>query len=346
MIYEENRHFRVFVGDLERIIARHGDDNSTERQRGQVERLVRLELQFRKELIRHRWGRYVYQDFIEWITEERNILEARPFFRERNPVFNGYISDILRKKNYRALYRYHINFRFISYVMRSRKWHSGSKISKLHKDIVLARKELVELNMPLAISQARIFWSKMQKGPLEYMDFVQIATEGLVAAIDKFVPPYTTVFRTVAAHRMRGNFIESFSDPYLHFYPKDRRRLYQAFKFIRSKSRSGTSYTMEELVEHVNKNLKPNEHTNVSEITNLLQASSVVSGHSTPSDRRADEDDEASLPILNRYSDPDGVRPDIQTEERQLKEVFGRAVEKLNLFERKLLRMKGVEIDV
>lgn len=336
-----DQHFKSFVSSLEDIITAHGDDNSTVRQKAQVERLVGLEKKFRRTLIRHYKGKKSYQKFIAYIMDQkRNILEARPFFRERNPTFTGQISDVLRNRSHRGLYRFHFNYQFINFVMKHEPWRPRSPITKLHNEIVEARNELIEMNLPLAISQARMFWSKMQKSHLEYMDFIQIAGEGLIAAIDKFCLPYTTVFRTVATHRMKGNFIDSYSETSMHFYPKDRRRLYQAYKFI--KGCRGKEYQMEALVAHINNQLKPNEHTSGSEMISLLSAASVVSANAVPSTE--EEHDDRPVSAIEKYAAPESSRPDIQNEDAEAKFALLSAISQLSVLEKKLLRMKGIEL--
>ncbi len=338
---ENDERFQAFAISLEKIMGDHGE-NTTERQRDQIETLVKLEKEFRKTLIRHRWGIYVYRDFIGHIMDtRRNILEARPFFRERNDTFTNKISDVFRKRNARGLFKFHVNYNFIRFVMDSRKWSKNSQIAKIKDKIVAARKELVEMNMKLAIGQANTFYGKMPKAHLTRMDFIQIAAEGLIAAIDKFCLPYTTVFRTVATHRSKGNMIESISETPIHFYPKDKRRLYRAHKFIRAQQ--GKNYSMEELVKYVNIHVKPHERTNVAEMINLLGAVSMVSANSVPAGH-GEEPEGEPVTILDRYLDKEAPSADQQIENMETRHIFMAAIKELDLFEQKLLMMKGIEI--
>lgn len=339
-MHQPDPHFKSFIRSLEGVIAGLGEENTTARQKAQVEGLVKLEKRFRRALIRHHLGKKVYQKFISYIMDEkRNILEARPFFRERNTVFTSQISDILRNRSHRGLFRFHFNYQFIAFVMKAENWRPRSTISKLYAEIVQARKELIELNLPLAISQARMFWGKMQKSHISYLDFIQIATEGLISAVDKFCLPYSTVFRTVATHRAKGLFIHNFSETSMHFYPKDRRRLYQAYKFIRMQQ--GKDYQIEDLVKHINSQLKPNEHTDVSEMVSLLNSASVISASSAPVE--VDEDDRQQS-VMDRYASPRSEQPDIQNEDKEAQCAMYEAIGELRVLDRKLLRMKGVEV--
>jgi len=123
-------------------------------------------------------------------------------------VFTTNIAKALKEESATALYRYHFNYQFVRFTMALRKWPRGGKIRKLAMKIEAIRTEIVEMNMPLAISRARIFWSRTPRSHLTYMDLVQISCEGLMSAVDKFVLPYSTVFRSVAIGRIVGNLIE------------------------------------------------------------------------------------------------------------------------------------------
>jgi hypothetical protein len=99
--------------------------------------------------------------------------------------------------------------------------------------------------MPLAIAQAKQFWHKAPSATKDtrfsFMDFVQIAADGLMSAVDKFVlpggleanPALIRVWRAVAIGRMKGNFIEMFSETTIHFFPQDKRKLYRANKHLK-----------------------------------------------------------------------------------------------------------------
>ncbi|NIP30507.1 MAG: hypothetical protein GTN59_08105, partial [Candidatus Dadabacteria bacterium] len=60
------------------------------------------------------------------------------------------------------------------------------------------------------------------------MDFIQNANEGLMNAIDKFVPPYKTVFRSVAIGRMTLNMHTDHNATMVKFSPTEKRILYRA----------------------------------------------------------------------------------------------------------------------
>lgn len=333
-------HFRNFAANLEVAIAKYGDladETLRERQARQFKKLVRLETRFRRTLIAHRFGAKAYRDFIHFITEEkRNILAARPYFRERQEVFTKEIGVALRDRKKNSLQRFHFNYNFVVFVLRTCKWAPGSKIAQLAREIADTRTEIVEMNMPLAISRARIFWSKTPKSHLSYMDLIQITCEGLMSAVDKFVPEGSGsgLFRHVAIGRMLGNLIESYSETTIHFYPIDKRKIYRANKLSR-KYAGEVDFTA--LADDVNLGVDPAHRTNSSEIANLMAAASCVSADTVlPKDSDAAEPGE-------RFAADEASRPDAMVEDYECRSILYSSMAKLSLFDRKLLRLKGVE---
>lgn len=336
-IDDSHDHFRAFASSLETVIGRYGDQGLTLDllQKQQIEMLVDLENQFRQALISHRYGVGVYKAFLAYICDERrSILAARPFFRERQTTFTAEISEALKQRADKSLYRFRFNYQFVRFSMRARKWAPGSKLTVLARQIETIRQEIIETNIPLAISRARIFWSRTQKSHLSYMDLVQIASEGLIAAVDKFVPPFRTVFRSVAIGRMTGNLIEDYSDTMLHFYPKDARRIYRAHKLLGRNVDSVIDY--DHLADEVNENVEEGHKVAPQELSDLLAAASCVS-MDVPADTEVTEH-------IERFAAPDSARPDVQFEEYDSFNQLKAAYEQLSLLEQKLLRLRGVSI--
>lgn len=339
---ESSDHFRHFAKSLENTIASHGA-NFEGRQKGQLEKLLKLEQQFRMTLIKHRWGNGVYKQFVKFICDDRrNILSARPFFRERQEIFTKYISKALKARQEKGLYRFHFNFQFISYVISIRKWHKGSKINKLYGKIHAIRNEILEMNMPLGIYQGRKFYNKTPRSHLTIMDFVQISAEGLMSGLDKVSFEGDVEARTftgVAIGRMTGNFIEEYSETPIHFYPGDKRKIYRANKAV---GRMGKDLDFDKIATSVNTNddgteLEEMHRTNSDEIAALMSAASCVSADSTLS-----QDPEAPEPIA-RFAAPESARPDVQFEGEEVFATFTKAVKRLTPWERKLLKLMGVD---
>ena len=333
-------HFRTFATSLGAALKKLGKRDTKEflaHQKKQVEGLVALETKLRRLLIKSKFGNSSYRKFIAFIRDEkRNILFARPFFRERQKVFTKRISNALRKKDIKALQRYHFNYQFIDFLLKSRKWAEKSPILQLIREIEKLRQELIVTNMPLAISRARIFYSRTPPSQLSYMDLVQIASEGLMSAIDKFVLPFSKVFRSVIIGRVVGSSISAYSETLIHFYPCDKRLIYRANKVVGKMG--GADVDFKKLAHKVNDGLSPKHSTNAVKIADLMAAASCVSADTSPS---VDPDLAESIA---RFSAPDSCRPDVIVESQDAMRHLNNAMKNLSNFEIKLLKLTGVGI--
>lgn len=339
--------FKVFANVLETTLANmpeYSDEEYDRRQRDQIRSLVALETQFRKTLISHKWGPGVYRDFVEYICVERgNILSARPFFRERQTVFTEKISKALKKASATGLYKYRVNWSFISWVLEARKWAPKSPLRLIAQDILKVRSELLEQSIPLAISQAKTFFAATPRSHLSFMDVVQIQCQGLLLAIDKFVPPVEkgmtdkesleafSSFRAVAIGIMRRDRVNDYSQTLVHFYPGDRQILYWANKMLR---RYVDEVDHDSVSKEINLNLPQSQHTTGEQVANLLAASGTVSA-----DYAADPESDT---VVESTVGDETLRPDIRAEEEQLHSTLITSIGQLSLLERKLLQLKGV----
>jgi DNA-directed RNA polymerase specialized sigma subunit len=59
------------------------------------------------------------------------------------------------------------------------------------------------------------------------MDLIQNSAEGLMVAIDKFTPPYKTVFRSTAIGRMTLNMMTDYNATLVKLPPREKRILYR-----------------------------------------------------------------------------------------------------------------------
>jgi DNA-directed RNA polymerase specialized sigma subunit len=353
----EQEHFKVFAAELEKLIERYGTiENWNQHQKDQVEQLIALEKKWREAVVKHGHGAWAYKRFVTFISEEKkNILAARPYFRERQEVFAKQISKVLKKgrESVEDLYKFAINYQFILFVMKQRNWGASTQITKLANDIGKLRKDIVAINLPLGIARARVFYSRTPKSHLSYMDEIQIAAEGMMSGVDKYSPGprgrvSPKVFRSTMIGRMVGNFIEEYSDTLVHFYPVDKRKIYRANKLIRNFT-NGVDY--EKLAQQVNAGIKKEKakrkaegeetthQTTASEISDLMAAASTVSADSS-----LPTDPDAPVPIT-RFAAPESVRPDVQVESRNAMALMKKAGMSLTLWETKLLRLKGVRLD-
>jgi DNA-directed RNA polymerase specialized sigma subunit len=343
----EDPHFAYFAKGLETIIAGYGPapKNRLELQRTQMEALMAAEVMFRKSLIRHRFGEKVFRAFIDYIHEERhNILAARPFYRERVEVFKDQISPALAAgdppktpREPRGLYKFNINFQFINFCMSRFGHHfsASSQVRKSFDEVRKIRNTIIEQNMPLAISRAKVFRSRTQSSPhFSNMDSVQTAIEGLVSAVDKFVGPFSKTFRSVIIGRATGNMISAYSESMLHFFPGDKQKIYRANKARRRHS------DVDKIVAEVNTDLPENRMTNADEIQQLLNANSHLSLDSPVSgDAMVHVDNSETFASCAVDQEP---LPNEIVERKNSIERLGIITEALTLVEKKALVLVGL----
>jgi RNA polymerase sigma factor for flagellar operon FliA len=80
-----------------------------------------------------------------------------------------------------------------------------------------ARNQLIERYLPLCRTIAATLFARRSGVEVEYMDYMQLATVGLIEAIDRFDPQRGVSFQTFAGHRIRGsvlNALEGLSETY------------------------------------------------------------------------------------------------------------------------------------
>lgn len=339
--------FKLFTQTLESVLANKPtltEEELAVHQRDQIRRLVSLETQFRKTLQAHRSGPAVYNEFVTMICEEKgNILSARPYFRERQKTFTKYISKALKRRSAPGLYKFRINWTFIAWVMKRRKWGAASGLPELANEIYKVRRQLLEENLPLSISQARGFYGSTPRSHLSFMDIVQIQCQGLLLAIDKFCPPSERGmsekesldayrgFRAVAIGIMIRDRVNDYSQTLVHFYPRDRQKIYWANKMLR---RFIDEVDHNVIADEINLNLTEDDKTTAEEVADLLVTASVVSA-----DYTADPDGES---VVDLAVGDASLRPDVRAETDSLHSSLLHAMQDLTIVENKLLKLKGV----
>ena len=337
---DDLEHFGNFTHELENSISKY-DKNTEEFQKNQLETLVSLENQFRDALVKDSRGVSVYKIFLSFVKgKRRSALTSRPFFRERQETFMAWISEAIKNSDISSLQKCNMNFNFVKFVMDLEDW-SDTELPSLYNKINKLRNEIAVMNMPLALSRVRIFWSSTPHSHISYMDLVQLAAEGMMAAIDKYCLPYSRVFRSVIIGRMVGNFIEGYSETMLHFYPLAKRKIYRANKAIRRVKDQFDSQVpdFEKLAEIVNEGLGIELHTTEAEIAALVAAASHINVDVGCS---KSEDDDSEKIHVDLFLAPESGRPDNQVEQAEAVTKVKWAISRLSIFDRKLLRLKGV----
>lgn len=337
---DDPEHFSQFKDVLKEAIAKYGHLPETDMQeirKNLVESLSASELEFQKMIRKSDLGKLFYEKFLHHIIDvKRNILSARPFFRERQTLFIEKISDLIKARDWYNLTYYHVNYQFIFLVTKNYRWVTKEdfKIKAIVDKIVKNRQELITINMPLVVNRATIFWSRTNKSHLSFMDLVQIGVEGLTSAIDKYCGKYQKVWPGVCIGRIVGNYIDELSQTLIHFYPTDKRKIYRANKF-RARHPHG-DYDDEDMVAVINSQTSLNATPD--EIADLLAAVGVVSCDTRP----PIDDDMADN--LSHYEADESCRPDIRAVEKEAMGLMKKYTNQLSLFDRKILKLKGLTL--
>ena len=337
-----NREFQELTAKINNVIKQNegliGD------QKAQVELLVSLEDKFKYFIQKPKQIVSVYQKFINYIVNENgNILSARPYFRERSGVLSKGITKAIKENKPEDLMKYHINYQLIDFIVSNWEGPLPERAGRYYREFLEARRILIENNLPLAINKAKIFYKKTPRSHLTLLDFINICTYGLISGVDKYAGEYDRVWGSVSANRMKGYMIEEYSKTFIRMFPTDKKILYRANKLkYQLKIES-----VQELTEVVNESFEkdaaegkkvPKLPISEVQIRTLLNGTSYISANS-----KIDDEDEDGLTIYDCTADS------TQDVEEQVgnKEAFVKvkdASKNLQLIEKKVVRLKGVEI--
>lgn len=324
--------FRLFVDEMNEALR----DNHAANGEGQAKlfgHLFSAEREFRSALLSTQYGRDMYDKFMKFIVEEKgNKLYARPYFRERQDTFSAKMSKAFDEWKPEVFYKFRINFLFASWVMNS--WDDAAndrttyrrqkeRMDKAFEKIKEYRRLLCENSLPLAINRSKIFWAKVPESHLEYMDLNQNSAEGLMVAIDKFTPPYKTVFRTTAIGRMTLNMHTDYNATLVKLPPKEKRVLY---RHRIAKSRKNMEDDGQ-VLDFVNESFKGVTQEDLQQI--VAAASSVVSIDHRPED---------GLSLAEKLSG--GSTPEDNMEAAEQASGLAKGLADLAVLERKVVVMK------
>lgn len=363
--------FKQFTLDLSSHVLPRGTPDLLSLQAQQFLTLTKGEDEFRKKLSKHRLGLEVYARFCKHFGDRpdgdpqarrRGLLASRPYFRERQKVCAGPIGNAIReasdpetakaKAALRRLMEFRINYNFVSFALGLIP--ARDSLRTLAKVIFKIRQTIVSQNAPLAISQARLFYRKapvkMRDHRFTAMDFVQIAMEGLMSAVDKFVVPVIVakkpgeiqVWRAVAIGRMRGNFIEMFSSTSFHYNPGHKRILYRANKHLHQLPPGERDFNR--LARYVNQDLEEDGLSTTGEELSVLMGASAWIGD--PSDLRTGHNGGVqgeARTVTETASAPESWRPDTRYEEHEVRSQVQKIISTLPLLDQKLLLLRGID---
>jgi DNA-directed RNA polymerase specialized sigma subunit len=316
-------------------------------QKAQVERLMALEERFRKSIIGFAQAREVYKQFILLVAvTNRQILSARPYFREKAKVFSSRITPAIRNGDIKELQSFHINYNLIKFIRDNWKGPFPARSEKLYHQIIEARRKLIENNIPLAINRAKLFYRKVPRSHLTLMDLIGIASMGLVSGVDKWVGEYSRVFNSVCIGRMTGNMIDSYSETMIHFYPSDSAILYRAnslrFKYDIQDLHQLAEAINTSFIEDAKNGVKvPKHKITADQLAHLLNAASPVALDSSPND---EGDGETMYTLLDNVPNQIVESPEEVLVKQDLVSKLVDATRKLPIIQQKVLRLKGVKL--
>jgi DNA-directed RNA polymerase specialized sigma subunit len=331
--------FYILAGEITRALEENKKDGTIQKE--QVEELLDSENKFKLHIMKYRASTWVYEAFWQKIClQNKNILSARPYFRESAITFSKKITPAIKVTDIETLKTFNINYQLVKFIKDNWKGKWDDRMEKLYQRVFVARTKLIQNNMPLAVNRAKLFYRKTPKSHLTLIDFIGICAMGLAAGVDKWNGPYSPVFRSVCIGRMVGNLIDSYSETMLHFYPSDKRILYKAHSL---RGRRGID-DVTELAEAVKTSFKqdamegksiPKNKIDASELNSLLQAASIVSADATVNDEgfgvysfTMDEHQNLEQDLIDKQST--GKMLDL--------------AKKLPILHRKVLLLKGLKI--
>jgi DNA-directed RNA polymerase specialized sigma subunit len=323
--------FRLFVDEMNEALR----DNHKVNPDGQAklfEQLFRAEREFRAALLSTQYGRDMYKAFMDFIVREKgNILHVRPYFRERQGTFSEKMKRAFDDGNPEVLHKFRINFVFASWMMS--RWSDPAtrvtyrrqkeRLDRSYEQIKRIRTLLCENSLPLAINRSKVFWSKVPESHLEYMDLIQNSSEGLLTAIDKFTPPYKTVFRSTAIGRMTLNMMTDYNATMVKLPPKEKRILYRHGV---AKNRKNIE-DADKVLDFVQESFKGVTQEGLQQI--VQAASSVMSLDHRPED---------GLSLSEKLSSGDNPEKELQANQQQAG--LTQALSTLNVIEGKVMSLK------
>lgn len=350
--------FYKLAAEVTRALERNKDGSL---QQDQVEELLDAERKFKETILKYRQATEIYKKFLQLVcVQNKNILSARPYFRETAVTFSKKITPAIKIATFTAkkegkgldfskdqvkealdtLKTFDINFQFIKFVKESWLGPFPKRAEQLYQRVYVAREKLLENNMPLAINRAKLFYRKTPRSHLTLMDLIEICAMGLAAGVDKWCGKYSPVFRSVCIGRMVGNMIDSYSETMLHFFPSDKRILYKANSL---RARQGIDDIVE-LTKAVNESFKkdelegksiPKKNITVSELAALMAAASTVSADATVNDEGFG---------VYHFTPDNALSAEEAMIERESTQQMLDSVKNLPLLHRKVLRLKGIRV--
>ena len=336
--FQFDQSFYNLADSVTKIKQANNKDGTTQKQ--QLENLLEAEIAFKNEILkRKRQSREIYKKFLQKITvENKNILSARPYFRESSVNFSKNITPAIKTSDIEKLKTFTINFNFINFIKAKWLGPFPERAEELYKKVEVCRRKLIENNIPLAINRAKLFYRKTPRSHLDLMDLIIISCYGLATGVDKWsAKTWNSSFSPMLIGRITGPTIEQYSQTVLHFFPNDKKIIYRANSI---RGRQGIR-DIEELTKAVNESFVKDKAegkgippvVTVAQLSELLQSSSTVSADTVVNDE--------GVPVYGYTADskPNAEQQYLLEEEKN--SVYLR-IAKLPILHQKVLRLRGL----
>lgn len=324
---DDRKLFLSFIADVKKAAASYDDPNYLKTQSSLFNEMFQAEAGFRDCLIKTEYGKSVYVSFMKFISNEKDsTIQAMPYFRERQRVFAAKISRAFKEGSPERLYKLRINFLFTTWVLKNWKRDANGQpmakrqfdsLTRYHNIVVERRKRLCEQSMFLVINRAKLFITKVPPSHVNFLDMIQNSSEGLLTAIDKFSPPYKTVWRTTAIGRMTLNMITDYNSTIVKIPPKDKRILYR-YGLAKNKQRSGSD---KEVLSFINQSFSD---VTQDHLDGIVAAASGVSSYDSE---------------MSPY-EPSLDNPERESVDSQIKHTISSCYNELSFLERKVVTLK------
>jgi len=312
-------------------------------QQKQVESLVKCERRFRNEICKYAKSEEVYLKFIDYVNNDLgNILSAQTYFREMSSSLKG-LSVAIRTKNVKSLMSLNINYQFANFIVNNYDQALPGKSKQYFDELVETRRILIENNLPQVVNQAKIFYNKTPKSHHTLLDFIGICTYGLISGVDKYTGDYSTVWRSVGIGRMVGFLIEEYSKTFIRLYPSDRKILYRS-NALRGRMGIDDIKVLAEVVnESFQKDIEagrssPKLPISMEHIESLLNSSGYTNANAN-----LDKEDAKYGGIYDATECPDMNIEENLEKHDTMNHVYN-AAQSLNLIEKKIIKLKGVDV--
>lgn len=171
-------------------------------------------------------------EFFRYFSQDDcNMLKLKPFFRIRSSGFAEQIFKAFREKD-SSIFDQGLNFKFFSWMESQDLAQFVPGFDASFKKLKASRQSLCMGCVFLAVNRARIFQFQGRKTRSDAMVWIDTAMEGLLAAIDKFVPQSdrnnADLFKSVAIGRMQEALMVEGATTLIKIPSNDKKILYRA----------------------------------------------------------------------------------------------------------------------